>query len=46
MPAGVGINTYLHGRGEVVKEVPVADCGVLVDLDTPEEYERLTQSGR
>jgi CTP:molybdopterin cytidylyltransferase MocA len=39
LPPGVGINAYL--RGQEVFEMPVADAGVLADLDTPEDWERI-----
>jgi molybdenum cofactor cytidylyltransferase len=39
LPAGVGINAYL--REQPVFEMPVADAGVLADLDTPEDWERI-----
>ena len=42
-PAGQGINTYLQMHAPEIREVPVADAGVLHDLDTPEDYERLRQ---
>lgn len=41
LPEGAGINVYLRAQGNEMQEVPVADAGVLADLDTPEDYERL-----
>jgi molybdenum cofactor cytidylyltransferase len=42
MPRSVGLNAYLREhRGEVV-EVPVATPSILWDLDTPEDYQRLS----
>ena len=41
LPAGLGLNAYLRRQGEATLEVPVASAGVLCDLDTPEDYERL-----
>lgn len=41
LPVGVGVNAYLRERRAETLEVPVADAGVLADLDTPEDYERL-----
>jgi molybdenum cofactor cytidylyltransferase len=43
LPAGLGLNTYL--RQQATREVPVASASVLVDLDTPEDYERLLRDG-
>jgi molybdenum cofactor cytidylyltransferase len=43
LPAGVGINVHLRERGVETLEVPVADAGVLADLDTPEDYQRLRE---
>lgn len=44
LPDGVGINVYLRGQCQEMREVPVADAGVLADLDTPEDYERLREA--
>jgi molybdenum cofactor cytidylyltransferase len=45
LPVEVGINSFL--RQQEVFEVPVADPGILTDLDTPEQYARLsTAAGR
>lgn len=40
-PAGEGLNSYLRQHGPDTLEVPVMSAGVLRDLDTPEDYERL-----
>jgi CTP:molybdopterin cytidylyltransferase MocA len=40
-PAGEGLNVYLRERAGETLEVPVASEGVLCDLDTAEDYERL-----
>jgi CTP:molybdopterin cytidylyltransferase MocA len=45
-PAGQGINAYLRLHHNELLEVPVTDAGVLYDLDTPEDYERLRQTWR
>jgi CTP:molybdopterin cytidylyltransferase MocA len=45
LPADVGINVYLRSQRAETLEVPVSDSGVLVDLDTPEDYERLCERG-
>jgi len=42
IPAGAGLRHLWHSRPEVLVEVPVEDPGILVDLDTPEDYERWT----
>jgi CTP:molybdopterin cytidylyltransferase MocA len=41
VPEGAGINVYLRAQGHEMREVPVADAGVLADLDTPDDYDRL-----
>lgn len=41
LPAGLGLNVYLRQQGPATLEMPVASAGVLCDLDTPEDYERL-----
>jgi molybdenum cofactor cytidylyltransferase len=43
-PSGKGINDYLRSREEHIQELATASAGVLQDLDTPEEYDRLGQS--
>lgn len=43
LPADAGINSYLRLRAGEALELPVADPGVLADLDTPEEYARLSR---
>lgn len=43
-PAGQGLNTYVRQRVAETWEVPVDDVGVLSDLDTPEDYERLLRN--
>jgi molybdenum cofactor cytidylyltransferase len=40
LPADVGINSFL--RQEEVFELSVDDPGILMDLDTPEQYARLS----
>jgi molybdenum cofactor cytidylyltransferase len=40
-PSGQGINSYLHGYREETLEVPVAGEAILLDLDTPGDYEEL-----
>jgi molybdenum cofactor cytidylyltransferase len=41
LPRGVGLNTYLRQHAGDVLELPMSVPSVLVDLDTPEDYERL-----
>jgi molybdenum cofactor cytidylyltransferase len=40
-PSGEGLNTYLRRFAAETRMVPVDDEGVLADLDTPADYERL-----
>ena len=42
-PPGLGLNTYLRRCADQTVEVAVDSAGVLCDLDTPEDYERLRQ---
>jgi molybdenum cofactor cytidylyltransferase len=41
LPAKAGINTYLRTHATETGEVEVADPGVLLNLDTPEDYDKL-----
>jgi molybdenum cofactor cytidylyltransferase len=41
VPLDRGINAYFREQARDVLEVPVSSAGVLCDLDTPEDYERL-----
>jgi molybdenum cofactor cytidylyltransferase len=41
MPPGQGLNVYLRQRASETLEVSVECVDVLLDLDTPEDYERL-----
>jgi molybdenum cofactor cytidylyltransferase len=44
IPAGLGFNWILeHGSGDIL-EIEFASSNVLVDLDTPEDYERLRKT--
>jgi molybdenum cofactor cytidylyltransferase len=43
LSAGEGINAFVRNRADMI-EVPVTDPGVLADLDTPQDYERLLAS--
>lgn len=42
-PPGQGLNRFLRDLGEQVCECPVAAPGILLDLDTPEDYQRLVE---
>jgi molybdenum cofactor cytidylyltransferase len=39
-----GLNVYLRQQSEQTREVPVDSPEVLLDLDTPDDYERLLRS--
>jgi molybdenum cofactor cytidylyltransferase len=41
LPPNTGINVYLRRQASVIREVPVPSATILVDLDTPADYERL-----
>jgi CTP:molybdopterin cytidylyltransferase MocA len=41
LPAGVGIDAYLRERLAETHDVVVTDAGVLDDMDTPSDYERM-----
>jgi len=41
LPAEQGLNAYIRAHGEEVFELTWPSAQVLLDLDTPEEYERL-----
>ena len=43
MPVDQGINVYLRERAEETLEVEVTTDSVLIDLDTPEDYNRLCE---
>jgi molybdenum cofactor cytidylyltransferase len=43
-PAGEGINVYLRRHADETLELPVAGSAGLLDLDTPEDYDRLLRS--
>jgi molybdenum cofactor cytidylyltransferase len=44
LPAGVGINTYLRQQIDQTLEVASDSAEILLDLDTPEDYERLLRA--
>lgn len=44
LAADQGINAYLRSRAAETLELSLVDPGVLIDLDTPEDYERLVRS--
>jgi molybdenum cofactor cytidylyltransferase len=41
LPIGTGFNTYLRLHPDEICDVEVSDPGVLMNLTTPEDYERL-----
>jgi molybdenum cofactor cytidylyltransferase len=41
---GGGLKAVLEAHHNLALEVPVSDAGVLFDIDTPEDYEKLTKS--
>jgi CTP:molybdopterin cytidylyltransferase MocA len=44
VPLGLGVNAYLRAHTQEIRAVPVTSAGVVSDLDTPEDYERLLHS--
>jgi molybdenum cofactor cytidylyltransferase len=44
LPPDRGINSYFREHADEVRELPMSSPGVLCDLDTPEDYERLLRS--
>jgi molybdenum cofactor cytidylyltransferase len=46
LPADAGVNVFLRHHADQVRERSVPDAGVLADLDTPGDYERLARAGR
>jgi molybdenum cofactor cytidylyltransferase len=44
LPDGEGLNAYLRRQTEVTVELAVNSSDVLLDLDTPEDYQRLLQA--
>jgi len=45
LPANQGLNNYLRVQIEETFEIAVTSAEILWDLDTPEDYERLRESG-
>lgn len=43
LPPDQGINVYLRQQAAETLEVPVDTADILIDLDTPEDYEKLQQ---
>ena len=41
MPPHLGLNAYLRQHAAGTLELPVDDPDILLDLDTPADYERL-----
>jgi CTP:molybdopterin cytidylyltransferase MocA len=46
MPKERGVNAYLRRVAGETRELPVADAGILADLDTPEDYARTLSDRR
>lgn len=44
-PAGLGLNSYLRARPDDTVECPVASSAILLDMDTPDDYEKLRGNG-
>jgi len=44
-PAGEGLNTYLRAHADDTELCPVGSPGILLDMDTPADYERLRGAG-
>jgi len=44
LPQGMGLNAYLRQHAAETLEVPVESDSILIDLDTPEDYARLTSA--
>jgi molybdenum cofactor cytidylyltransferase len=44
LPMNVGMNSYLRAHTDEVLELPVNNPGILVNLDTPEDYARLCEA--
>lgn len=44
IPKDSGLNWLVRQYSKSIQEVPVSDPGVIVDLDTPEDYQRLLNS--
>jgi molybdenum cofactor cytidylyltransferase len=41
LPPGEGINAYLRANQSEVMELPVADPGIHINLDRPEDYDQV-----
>ncbi len=41
LPRSVGLNAYLRAHPQAIVEVPVESETILLDMDTPEDYERI-----
>lgn len=46
LTAGQGLNVYLRQQAAETWEVPVESAEILMDMDTPEDYERLVKGWR
>ena len=45
LPEGVGVNRLLRDHERLVDLLDLAEPGLLLDLDTPEDYRRLSRQG-
>jgi molybdenum cofactor cytidylyltransferase len=45
LPPDQGLNVYIRQHAKETLELAVDSEGIVVDLDTPEDYERLQQEG-
>src|SRR5262249_1083332 len=43
LPSGSGVNMLLFDPSATIHELPVDDPGIILDLDTPDDYRRWTQ---
>lgn len=41
LPMALGVNAYLRQMTSETREVAIGDSGILADLDTPEDYQRI-----
>lgn len=46
IPSDCGLNWLVKQHSNSIREVPVSDPGVVVDLDTPEDYQKLVSQDK
>jgi molybdenum cofactor cytidylyltransferase len=44
LPLGQGVNAFIRAHGDATLEIPVTDAGAVYDVDTPEDYARLSET--